>query len=94
MTANRNSSLLSSGARSATLSLIKGGRNLTEGGIGFQEVAIGLTLTLIDLLTLAGNTVVFICPVVEKRLRTVTYMFIMSLAMADFLVACLVMPFR
>ncbi|NXD68577.1 HRH2 protein, partial [Eolophus roseicapillus] len=56
-------------------------------------VVIGLILTLIDLITLLGNTIVFICPVVEKRLRTVTYMFIMSLAMADFLVACLVMPF-
>ncbi|NWQ68332.1 HRH2 protein, partial [Pachyramphus minor] len=56
-------------------------------------VVVGLILTLIDLITLLGNTVVFICPVVEKRLRTVTYMFIMSLAMADFLVACLVMPF-
>ncbi|NXP78836.1 HRH2 protein, partial [Ramphastos sulfuratus] len=56
-------------------------------------VVVGLVLALIDLLTLLGNTVVFICPVVEKRLRTVTYMFIMSLAMADLLVACLVMPF-
>ncbi|NXG44697.1 HRH2 protein, partial [Psilopogon haemacephalus] len=56
-------------------------------------VVVGLVLALIDLLTLLGNTVVFICPVVEKRLRTVTYIFIMSLAMADLLVACLVMPF-
>uniref|UniRef100_A0A8C8BF61 G-protein coupled receptors family 1 profile domain-containing protein n=2 Tax=Strigidae TaxID=30459 RepID=A0A8C8BF61_9STRI len=58
-----------------------------------EEVVIGLILSLIDLITLLGNTIVFICPVVEKRLRTVTYMFIMSLATADFLVACLVMPF-
>ncbi|XP_009330177.1 PREDICTED: histamine H2 receptor-like [Pygoscelis adeliae] len=72
-------------------SFVKGGGNWA--GIGLQEVVIGLILTLIDLITLLGNTVVFICPVVEKRLRTVTYMFIMSLAMADFLVACLVMPF-
>ncbi|NWV06499.1 HRH2 protein, partial [Ptilonorhynchus violaceus] len=56
-------------------------------------VVVGLVLTLIDLVTLLGNTIVFLCPVVEKRLRTVTYMFIMSLATADFLVACLVMPF-
>ncbi|KAJ7399665.1 octopamine receptor-like protein [Pitangus sulphuratus] len=67
--------------------------SFVRGGIGLQEVVIGLILTLIDLITLLGNTVVFICPVVEKRLRTVTYMFIMSLATADFLVACLVMPF-
>nr|XP_033788968.1 octopamine receptor-like isoform X2 [Geotrypetes seraphini] len=60
---------------------------------GPQQVAVGLLLILIDLVTFLGNMVVFICPVVEKRLRTVTYMFIMSLAMADLLVACMVMPF-
>uniref|UniRef100_A0A8C3SAL9 G-protein coupled receptors family 1 profile domain-containing protein n=1 Tax=Chelydra serpentina TaxID=8475 RepID=A0A8C3SAL9_CHESE len=60
---------------------------------GPNSLAVGLILTFIDLITLFGNTVVFICPVVEKRLRTATYMFIMSLAMADLLVACLVMPF-
>lgn len=65
-----------------------------RGRVGLQEVLIGLILTLIDVVTLLGNTIVFLCPVVERRLRTVTYMFIMSLAMADFLVACLVMPFR
>ncbi|XP_067899175.1 histamine H2 receptor-like [Heterodontus francisci] len=51
-------------------------------------------LTTVDLVTLLGNMVVFICPALEKRLRTVTYMFILSLATADLLVACLVMPFR
>ncbi|XP_052667237.1 octopamine receptor-like [Harpia harpyja] len=76
---------------SADSSFVKGGGSWA--GISLHEVVIGLILTLIDLITLLGNTVVFICPVVEKRLRTVTYMFIMSLAMADFLVACLVMPF-
>ncbi|XP_075704922.1 histamine H2 receptor-like [Rhinoderma darwinii] len=58
-----------------------------------QQMVVGFLLSVIDLVTFLGNTVVFICPAVEKRLRTVTYMFIMSLAMADLLVACLVMPF-
>ncbi|XP_067848724.1 histamine H2 receptor-like [Heptranchias perlo] len=58
-----------------------------------QDVMVGVLLTVIDLVTFLGNAVVFICPAVEKRLRTVTYMFIMSLAMADLLLACLVMPF-
>ncbi|KAK2541128.1 octopamine receptor [Columba livia] len=91
MLTDKNESWLSNFS-SAAASFVKGGGHLE--GIGLQEVVIGLILTLIDLITLLGNTVVFICPVVEKRLRTVTYMFIMSLAMADFLVACLVMPFR
>lgn len=90
MLTDKNESWLSN--FSAPSSFVKGAGR--QAGIGLQEVAIGLILTLIDLVTLLGNTVVFICPVVEKRLRTVTYMFIMSLAMADFLVACLVMPFR
>ncbi|XP_078265000.1 histamine H2 receptor-like isoform X1 [Rhinoraja longicauda] len=58
-----------------------------------HDVMVGVLLSLIDLVTFLGNTVVFICPAVEKRLRTVTYMFIMSLALADLLLACLVMPF-
>lgn len=91
MPVDKNESLLSNSSSVAS-SLVRADGNWT--GIGLQEVAIGLILTLIDVITLLGNTVVFICPVVEKRLRTVTYMFIMSLAMADFLVACLVMPFR
>ncbi|XP_074443362.1 histamine H2 receptor-like [Larus michahellis] len=90
MLMGKNESWLSNFS-SAASSFVKGGGNWAE--IGLQEVVIGLILTLIDLITLLGNTVVFICPVVEKRLRTVTYMFIMSLATADFLVACLVMPF-
>lgn len=91
MLIDKNESWLSNFSAAAS-SFVKGGDNWA--GIGLQEVVIGLILTLIDLITLLGNTIVFICPVVEKRLRTVTYMFIMSLAMADFLVACLVMPFR
>ncbi|XP_006629632.2 histamine H2 receptor [Lepisosteus oculatus] len=81
---NRNSSWL------ANLSVAS---SLAELDIAPPQVAVGVLLTLIDLVTFLGNTVVFICPAVERRLRTVTYMFIMSLAMADLLVACLVMPF-
>ncbi|XP_054247389.1 histamine H2 receptor-like [Indicator indicator] len=90
MLVDKNESWLSNFS-SAASSFVKGGDSLA--GVGLQEVVVGLLLALIDLLTLLGNTVVFLCPVVEKRLRTVTYMFIMSLAMADLLVACLVMPF-
>ncbi|CAM9472109.1 histamine H2 receptor-like [Lampetra fluviatilis] len=57
------------------------------------DITVGSLLSVIDLVTLLGNLVVFVCPVLDKRLRTVTYMFIMSLATADLLVACLVMPF-
>uniref|UniRef100_A0A8C4XW95 G-protein coupled receptors family 1 profile domain-containing protein n=1 Tax=Gopherus evgoodei TaxID=1825980 RepID=A0A8C4XW95_9SAUR len=92
MLMDKNTSLLSN-VSSTALSWVRGDGNWTGAGIGPREVSVGLILTFIDLITLFGNTVVFICPVVEKRLRTATYMFIMSLAMADLLVACLVMPF-
>ncbi|KAM4810337.1 histamine H2 receptor-like [Rhinophrynus dorsalis] len=78
---------------SYTSSLLRGEGNRTVAEIAPQQVVVGSLLTVIDLVTFLGNMVVFICPAVEKRLRTVTYMFIMSLAMADLLVACLVMPF-
>ncbi|XP_073196255.1 histamine H2 receptor-like [Lepidochelys kempii] len=93
MLMDKNTSSLSN-ISSTALSWVRGDGNWTGAGMGPREVAVGLILTFIDLITLFGNTVVFICPVVEKRLRTATYMFIMSLAMADLLVACLVMPFR
>ncbi|XP_033869091.1 octopamine receptor-like [Acipenser ruthenus] len=80
---------------SGALSMAVEGGNSSRGALQVSppQVAVGVLLTLIDLVTFLGNTVVFICPLVERRLRTVTYMFIMSLAMADLLVACLVMPF-
>lgn len=86
MLTDRNETWLSNSSSAAS--------SFARGGVGLQEALVGLVLTLIDVATLLGNTVVFLCPVVERRLRTVTYMFIMSLATADFLVACLVMPFR
>ncbi|XP_039395795.1 histamine H2 receptor-like isoform X2 [Mauremys reevesii] len=92
MLMDKNTSSLAN-ISSTALSWVRGDGNWTGAGIGPREVAVGLILTFIDLITLFGNTVVFICPVVERRLRTATYMFIMSLAMADLLVACLVMPF-
>ncbi|XP_060689282.1 histamine H2 receptor-like [Hemiscyllium ocellatum] len=72
---------------------LAGGKGNSSVWLSPQDVVVGVLLTVIDLVTFLGNTVVFICPALEKRLRTVTYMFIMSLAMADLLLACLVMPF-
>lgn len=88
---DKNVSVLFNFSVASSLMRQDGNRSLE---IAPQQMVVGLLLTVIDLVTFLGNTVVFICPAVEKRLRTVTYMFIMSLAMADLLVACLVMPFR
>uniref|UniRef100_A0A4W3JY81 G-protein coupled receptors family 1 profile domain-containing protein n=1 Tax=Callorhinchus milii TaxID=7868 RepID=A0A4W3JY81_CALMI len=64
--------------------------NVSHIHISSREALVGTILIIVDLVTFLGNTIVFICPALEKRLRTVTYMFILSLATADLLVACLV----
>lgn len=52
-----------------------------------------LVLVLFPLLTLFGNVLVILAVFREKSLQTVTNCFIVSLALADLLVAVLVMPF-
>ena len=50
-------------------------------------------LALIPTLTIFGNVLVVLAVLRERTLQTVTNYFIVSLAVADFLVALCVMPF-
>lgn len=50
-------------------------------------------LMLFPCLTVAGNLLVIIAVLTHKRLRTITNAFVVSLAVADTMVAILVMPF-
>lgn len=52
-----------------------------------------LILVIVPCLTLFGNILVILAVVRERALQTVTNYFIVSLALADLLVAALVMPF-
>ncbi|XP_051161135.1 C-X-C chemokine receptor type 2-like [Leptopilina boulardi] len=52
-----------------------------------------LILVVVPCLTLFGNVLVILAVMREKALQTVTNYFIVSLALADLLVAVLVMPF-
>lgn len=52
-----------------------------------------LILVIVPCLTLFGNVLVILAVVKERTLQTVTNYFIVSLAVADLLVAVLVMPF-
>lgn len=52
-----------------------------------------LILVIVPCLTLFGNVLVILAVVRERALQTVTNYFIVSLAVADLLVAALVMPF-
>ena len=58
----------------------------------FYIVSVVLILGLIDITTLAGNLLVVIAVLTTKSLHTVTNSFIMSLAVADMLVAIFVLP--
>lgn len=55
-------------------------------------LCVSLVLSLIDLTTFAGNLLVVFSVLTTKSLHTVTNSFIMSLAVADMLVAILVLP--
>ncbi|XP_063963649.1 histamine H2 receptor-like [Lytechinus pictus] len=54
---------------------------------------IGIVLVIIIFATIFGNILVILSPTVNRRLRNVTNMFIVSLAVADLLLAILVQPF-
>jgi hypothetical protein len=55
-------------------------------------ILVFLVLSLIDVTTLVGNFIVVIAVFSTKSLHTVTNMLIVSLAVADMLVAILVLP--
>lgn len=63
-----------------------GQNSLSAGG-----VATGMTLGLLTLLTLVGNVLVFLAVCSDKKLRTVSNLFIVSLSLADLLVGTVVM---
>lgn len=58
-----------------------------------RQIILCITLGTIILLTIAGNTLVIVSIVKEKSLQCVGNSLVVSLAVADLLVACLVMPF-
>jgi Na+/H+ antiporter NhaA len=50
-------------------------------------------LTIFPILTAGGNALIVVAVFTHKRLQTITNAFVLSLAIADFMVAILVMPF-
>ncbi|XP_018310271.1 tyramine/octopamine receptor, partial [Mycetomoellerius zeteki] len=84
-----------------TSSIVAGGTvrpGECAGTAGFDEKSDAnswwaLILVIVPCLTLFGNVLVILAVVRERALQTVTNYFIVSLAVADLLVAVLVMPF-
>lgn len=56
------------------------------------EVLLACVLCVLIVITLIGNTLVILAVITTRRLRTVTNCFVMSLAVADWLVGIFVMP--
>lgn len=57
------------------------------------KIAISAVLTVLILVTIAGNVVVCLAVGLNRRLRSLTNCFIMSLAVTDLLLGLLVLPF-
>jgi len=62
-------------------------RSLTE------IIAIGVTLTVIILITVFGNLLVCVTVLTNRRMHNVTNYFLVSLATSDLLLGCIVLPF-
>ncbi|XP_072529692.1 histamine receptor H2a isoform X1 [Salminus brasiliensis] len=58
-----------------------------------SQIALGVTLSLLILLTVCGNVLVCLAVFATRRLRSVTNCFIVSLAVTDLLLGVLVLPF-
>ncbi|RZC41494.1 7tm 1 and/or 7TM GPCR Srsx domain containing protein [Asbolus verrucosus] len=57
-----------------------------------QKLALAGLLSVVIVVVIVGNTLVILAVITTKRLRTVTNCFVMSLALADWLVGVFVMP--
>lgn len=87
---------LSGSANCTAAGVVRGGECGPAGDVDEKTNANSwwaLILVIVPCLTLFGNVLVILAVVRERALQTVTNYFIVSLAVADLLVAVLVMPF-
>lgn len=76
------------------ISALNGSLNVTDGTEEEQELRWGmLSLLALIFCTTLGNLLVCLAVIWDRRLQNMTNYFLMSLAIADFLVSILVMPF-
>ena len=66
--------------------------SVEESATHIQKLALAALLSVVIVVVIIGNTLVILAVITTKRLRTVTNCFVMSLAIADWLVGVFVMP--
>lgn len=76
----------------ATTTTTPDGDSNTNVALLWAELVLGSVLCVLIVITVIGNTLVILAVVTTRRLRTVTNCFVMSLAVADWLVGIFVMP--
>lgn len=66
--------------------------SISSSPVSTEDVALVILLSVVIAVTVIGNTLVILAVITTRRLRTVTNCFVMSLAIADWLVGIFVMP--
>lgn len=70
--------------------------NVTTNGtvrqFGYEQASLVIFLSVVIVIVVIGNTLVIAAVITTRRLRTITNCFVMSLAVADWLVGIFVMP--
>lgn len=70
-----------------------GRTNSSVAGPATRSYFIGFLLGILVLTTISGNILVIVSVIIDRNLRSITNFFIVSLACADLLMGCVVMPF-
>lgn len=90
--ANKNHSLDLNQFSSTASAAATASNEIRLGALSLRRTCLVVFFSIIILITIFGNTLVILSVTTTRRLRTVTNCFVMSLALADWMVGVFVMP--